>query len=93
MLENKKVYLTNIEESVHYSRFIASWYNIGGEIRHYGSFRSWLESFKPYGMTDKDVDDIVLMATCGKLELEQDAAVFDRHYVDDFDPDERIKVG
>lgn len=60
---------------IHYSRFIASWYNKGGEkITSYGPFRDWLYSLG--FLTEKEIDDICEMATNGKLELEMSAKRF-----------------
>lgn len=62
MFENKKTEV----QGIHYSRYIASWRNVGGD--YYGEqFAKWL---KANGCTDKEIDDIREMASCGKMELE-----------------------
>ena len=60
------------------SRYIASWHNMGGEI--YGSelhddefFKGWLKS---EGLTEREIDHVYWMATCGKMELEHSAKPF-----------------
>ena len=68
MLENKKTEVCGI----HYSRFIASWKNVGGQ--YYGiQFGEWL---KELGCTEQEIRDIREMATCGKYELELTAESF-----------------
>jgi len=65
---------------IHYSRYIASWTNevywrnYSPRLLSFGNtFKKWLRS---EGLTDKEVNDIVLMATNGKLELEESAKRF-----------------
>ena len=66
MLENKK------HDGVHYSRYIASWRNMGGT--HFGrEFELWLTS---EGFTDEEIYEVREMAICGKLELEKAAKKF-----------------
>ena len=67
ILENKKV------EGVHYSRFIASYVNSGGEL-YYDEFKAWLEHLNI--LSEQDISNIIEMANCGKLELEMDAKLF-----------------
>lgn len=68
ILVNKK---TNVQH-VHYSRYIASWRNVGGE-----DFDEFFEEFlKNNGCTDQEVHDIVEMANGGMFELEKDARTF-----------------
>lgn len=73
MFENKNF------EGIYYSRFIASWRNIGGEE---GSnkfyFEDWLRSLTINGkrIPDNIIHDINEMRTCGKLELEMHAEAF-----------------
>lgn len=68
MLENK----TTEVQGVHYSRYIASWCNAGGN--YYGEqFKRWL---KMNCCTEKEIHDIYEMATCGKLELEMNAKTY-----------------
>ena len=59
-------------QGVHFSRYIASWLNVGG--KSFGSdFKQWLKS---EGLTDQEIRDITDMATNGKMELEWDASEF-----------------
>ena len=68
MLTNKKTEAGGI----YYSRYIASWRNAGEN--YYGEkFRDWLRSEH---VTEKEIDEIVEMAICGKLELEVSAKFF-----------------
>ena len=68
MFENKKTEV----QGVHYSRYIASWNNVGGY--YYGEqFKKWL---KMNCCTEKEINDICEMATCGKLELEMSAKAY-----------------
>lgn len=68
MFENKK---TEVQE-VHYSRYIASWKNAGGN--YFGEqFEKWLKS---NGCTEKEISEIREMATCGKMELETTAEFY-----------------
>lgn len=66
MWENK------IYEGIHYSRFIASWYNAGGNPER-GDFVDWLQSLVingkniPYSV----IHEIANLMEDGKLELEQ----------------------
>lgn len=66
MFENGKVKATGI----HYSRYIASWNNVGGT---YG-FEEWLESMSE--ITENERRDILEMQMNGKLELEINAKEF-----------------
>ena len=65
------------EHGIHYSRYIASWYNAGGEspttLNGNTSFCKWLESI---GLTEDEIYDISKMAMCGKMELENSAKEF-----------------
>ena len=65
------------EHGVHYSRYIASWLNVGGKnpttLEGYTSFCMWLESL---GLTEDEVYNIGRMAMCGKIELEESAEAF-----------------
>ena len=69
--ENTKV------NDIHYSRYIASWYNVcmrKGEIPYYDEeFKDWLKSM---GIPERDIIDIHEMANCGKMELEHSAMAF-----------------
>ena len=67
MLENKLV------KGVHSSRYIASWVRSGGRLSKLegtDDFDGWLKSL---GISDKEIDDIRELATCGRLELESSA--------------------
>ncbi len=68
MFENKKTEV----QGVHYSRYIVSWNNVGGD--YYGEqFKRWL---RMNCCTEKEIDDICEMATCGKMELEMSAKTY-----------------
>ena len=68
MFENKKT-----QKGIEYSRYIASWNNMGG-THYYGcQFAEWL---KANGVTDEEVHEIREMAACGKMELEVSAMRF-----------------
>lgn len=69
MFENK---LTH--NGIHYSRYIASWRREGGKIYRGGLFERWLKETQH--LTDEEVDDILLMAENGKMELESSASAF-----------------
>ena len=70
MFKNKLI------NDVHASRYIASWLKAGGSL-YYGedidNFRDWLLSLK---LTEDEAQDIVYLATNGKLELEASAKKF-----------------
>ena len=66
MLENK------VKGFIHYSRFIASWRNVGGKYFS-EEFEEWLKS---EGLSEEEVREVVEMAICGKLELETSAKNF-----------------
>ena len=78
MLENKK------HNGVHYSRYIASWRNMGGT--YFGrEFELWLTS---EGFTDEEIREVKEMATCGKLELETAAKEFidkEKEFIKEFE--------
>lgn len=64
------------EHEIHYSRYIASWYNVGGRFDTFQdrfNFYNWLESI---GVNEDEAYDMWKMATCGKLELEESAKSF-----------------
>lgn len=54
-------------QGIHYTRYIASWNKKGGGFYYGEQFAKWL---KANGCTEKEIDDIRELATCGKLELE-----------------------
>lgn len=70
MFENKLI------NGIHKSRYIASWLKAGGSL-YFGedvdNFREWLLSMD---LTEDEVQDIVNLATNGKLELETTAKKF-----------------
>lgn len=73
MFENKEW------EGIHYSRFIASWMNVGGVIKRNGDeFRSWLMQMTINGkhMPEQVAWDIYNLAANGKLELESNARIY-----------------
>lgn len=67
MFENKQW------NGVHYSRYIASWVRVGGNIKDGGLFRKWLKSI---GVPEEVTWDIYNLASNGKLELQTSAAKF-----------------
>ena len=62
-----------IKGYIYASRFIASWVREGGELRHTGDFREWLNSL---GLTEGEIDVIIFLAENGKLELEMSAKAY-----------------
>lgn len=68
MFENKKTE----KQGIRYSRYIASWINVGGE-RFGTEFMDWLKS---EGCTPREIIDIRELAECGKFELELSAKKF-----------------
>lgn len=77
MFENEKVYVSSVDEYVHVSRIIASWYNIvkrrkDRDVLGYESiyFAKWLNYI---GLSDDDADTVYAIATNGKMELEHQA--------------------
>lgn len=80
MFENEKVYVSSVDEYVHVSRIIASWYNfmkqrrdkdyLGYESRY---FKQWLNHI---GLSDDDANKVYIFATNGKMELERSAEVY-----------------
>lgn len=61
---------------IHYSRYIASWYNVGGRcdtLEDLLRFDEWLRSLD---LNDADIYNIKELATCGKMELEALAKTF-----------------
>ncbi len=72
MLENKK---TKVQQ-VHYSRYVASWRNMGGT--YFGDeFEEWLKS---EGCDSQEIGEIREMAVMGKLELEMNAKKYIEAY-------------
>lgn len=64
------------KHNVHYSRYIASWINAGGDLSTldgWYSFAFWLDTL---GLTADEIYHIRVMATNGKLELENSAKEF-----------------
>lgn len=68
MFENQK---TSV--GIHYSRYIASWYNKGGEP-YRDQFKRWLKSLGH--LTEDEISDITEMAFNGKMELETSVKAF-----------------
>ena len=66
MLENKK------HNGIHYSRYIASWRNVGGKYFD-EEFKEWL---KEEGLNEEEIYEVRDMAIGGKLELEMNARKF-----------------
>ena len=67
-------------EGIHYSRFIASWTNVGGPMNW--RFKEWLKTLTINGKSipEEVVNDIYNLASNGKLELETQAKIFiDKH--------------
>jgi len=58
---------------VHYSRYIASWVRVGGNIKDGDLFRKWLKSI---GVPEDITWDIYNLASNGKLELQTSAMKF-----------------
>lgn len=59
---------------IHYSRYISSWRRMGGKIYHGGLFEKWLREKEQ--LTEEEINDIMEMATNGKMELEGSAQAF-----------------
>ena len=79
MLENKYVE----QYDCHYSRFIASWNNVGG--RNVSCmFKRWLKENFPL-LTEQDINAMANIMTCGKLEMEVNARAFLKDYTCDFE--------
>ncbi len=74
MFENRKTEV----QGVHYSRYIMSWLNAGGQVYDFGDeqFEKWLKSNE---VTDEEIQHIKEMCCCaGKLELEMSAKSYIR---------------
>lgn len=74
----ENVYLK--EYGMYYSRIIASWSNVGGNV-HSKEFKEWMKSIKDDNtgervLTDEQVNDIFRLADNGKLEWEENARRF-----------------
>ena len=71
MFENKQI------NGTYATRFIMSWLRSGGVLSKkgtgYSEFEKWLKSL---GLSDDDVDYVVVLASNGKLELEVSAKDF-----------------
>lgn len=60
-------------KGVHATRYIMSWIRMGGEVHRLNGqsdFGDWLKSL---GLTDEECDNIVRIATNGRMELETSA--------------------
>lgn len=71
----------NTKCSIHATRFIMSWVRMGGTLKYgkdYQNFEDWLKTLIVDGkpLPDEDVDHIIALAKCGKLELEVSAKAF-----------------
>ena len=80
MFENKKVYVSTINEEVHVSRIIASWRNITKRHKDFGHlgyesvyFEKWMHYI---GLSEEDAEEVYAFATNGKMELEHSANTF-----------------
>ena len=71
MFENKTV------GGIYYSRFIMSWIRMGGRLNSHGGglddFKEWLKSIE---VNEMDIENIVRLASNGKMELETSAGRF-----------------
>lgn len=70
------MFKNNLIGDIHESRFIASWLRAGGELYYVedvDNFCSWLLSL---GLNEDEVYHIRNLATCGKVELENNAKEF-----------------
>lgn len=69
-----------IYEGIHYSRFIASWVKVGGELRSRNAwiFQDWLRQLIINGnpIPEEVIMEIYNFATNGKLELQENARKF-----------------
>ena len=66
--------------NMHYSRIIASYSNVGGDVRSF-KFKDWMKQITDCNtgervLTDEQINDIYNLATNGKLEWETDARNF-----------------
>lgn len=66
-----------IIKGVHTSRYIASWSRVGGDIQDRDAMKAWLLS---EGLTEEEADDIVYLASNGRLELQASAKQFLKNY-------------
>lgn len=76
--EWENVYLKKY--GMYYSRIIASWTNVGGNVKS-KMFKEWLKSIKDDDtgervLTDEQVYDIYRLANNGKLEWQENARKF-----------------
>lgn len=75
------MFSNNTECGIHVTRFIASWVREGGTLRtgkDYENFETWLRSIIVDGknLSEPDVNHILELAKCGKMELEYRAKMF-----------------
>lgn len=84
MFEN---YLTQNEE-IYLTRYIASWRREGGKIYPGGLFEQWLR--EEHHLTDKEISDVFMLATNGKLELESSAKKFLEEHSDESREERRM---
>ena len=69
------MYENSLVHGIHKSRYVASFWLLGG---YRGYFRPWLEQLEIEGsrLTEEEVDSICDYAFNGKLELQKDADKF-----------------
>ena len=63
----------NTVGGIHYSRFYASWIRGGGNPKRYKAFEEWLKSI---GVPEESAHEIYLLASNGKLELEENVRAY-----------------
>ena len=72
----ENVYMKDYD--IHYSRIIASWANVGGKFDQ--EFKNWLRSIEDESgdrlFDEETIADIYNLATCGKMEWEENARRF-----------------
>lgn len=71
MFTNKK-----INDYTHATRYVASWINVGGQLRTDKDIRNFVNWLTSLGLSNEDIRLIKKLATCGKLELEDHAKKF-----------------
>lgn len=67
MFENKTI------NGIHYTRFIASYYNVCKDPSKIYLLGDWL---KHLNLSEDEIHDIIELKNCGKLELEADARIW-----------------
>lgn len=74
---------------IHYTRYIASWKRMGGKIFYGGLFERWLKEVQK--LTDEEINDILFIATNGKMELEMSAKVFMKANKEEFSKENEME--